>query len=90
MAARREPEAGGKGGVQSVVNRESEVSHRVEVTVPVGRVRQAFDRAYLLLVSPTGTGWVDQTMIESAELLTRGDIATACIQYVWHNCMITP
>jgi uncharacterized membrane protein len=41
----------------------------------------AFDRSYLLLVSPTGTGWVDQTMIESAELLTRGDIATACIQY---------
>ncbi len=41
----------------------------------------AFDRRYLLLVSPTGTGWVDQTMIESAEILTRGDIATACIQY---------
>jgi uncharacterized membrane protein len=41
----------------------------------------AFDRSYLLLVSPTGTGWVDQTMIESAELYTRGDIATACIQY---------
>lgn len=41
----------------------------------------AFDRKYLLLVSPTGTGWVDQTMIESVEILTRGDIATACIQY---------
>ena len=41
----------------------------------------AFDRKYLLLISPTGTGWVDQTMIEAAEILTRGDIATACIQY---------
>jgi uncharacterized membrane protein len=41
----------------------------------------AFDRGYLLLVSPTGTGWVDHTMIETAEILTRGDIATACIQY---------
>ena len=41
----------------------------------------AFDRSWLLLVSPTGTGWVDQTMIETAELLTRGDIATCCIQY---------
>lgn len=41
----------------------------------------ALDRSYLLLVSPTGTGWVDQTMIEAAELLARGDIATACIQY---------
>jgi uncharacterized membrane protein len=41
----------------------------------------AYDREYLLLVSPTGTGWVDQTLVETAELLTRGDIATACIQY---------
>ena len=41
----------------------------------------AFDRKYLLLFSPTGTGWVDQTMIESAELFARGDIATCCIQY---------
>lgn len=41
----------------------------------------AFDRSYLLLVSPTGTGWVDHTMIESAEIMTRGDLATVCIQY---------
>ncbi len=41
----------------------------------------AFDRKYLLLVSPTGTGWVDQTMIESMELFTRGDVASACVQY---------
>jgi uncharacterized membrane protein len=41
----------------------------------------AFERSWLLLVSPTGTGWVDQTLIEAAELLTRGDIATCCIQY---------
>jgi len=41
----------------------------------------AFDRKYLLLVSPTGTGWVDHTVIETAEILARGDIATVCIQY---------
>jgi uncharacterized membrane protein len=35
----------------------------------------------LLLISPTGTGWVDHTLIEAAEFLTRGDIATCCIQY---------
>ena len=40
-----------------------------------------FDRSHLLLVSPTGTVWVDQTMIEAAEFLARGDLATACIQY---------
>ncbi|HEX6257174.1 MAG TPA: alpha/beta-hydrolase family protein, partial [Euzebyales bacterium] len=41
----------------------------------------AFDRSHLLLVCPTGTGWIDQTMIEATELFTRGDIATCCIQY---------
>jgi uncharacterized membrane protein len=41
----------------------------------------AFDRSHLLLISPTGTGWVDHTLIETAELLTRGDIATCAIQY---------
>lgn len=41
----------------------------------------AFDRSYLLLVSPTGTGWVDHTMIEAVELVTKGDVATCCIQY---------
>jgi uncharacterized membrane protein len=32
-------------------------------------------------VSPTGTGWVDHTLIETAELLARGDLATCCVQY---------
>lgn len=41
----------------------------------------AFDREYLLLVSPTGTGWVDQTAVEAAEFLARGNIATCCVQY---------
>jgi uncharacterized membrane protein len=41
----------------------------------------AFDRSVLLLVSPTGSGWVDQTLVEAAEFVTRGDIATCAIQY---------
>ncbi len=41
----------------------------------------AYDRKYLLLVSPTGTGWVDHTVQEATEFFTRGDIATVCVQY---------
>jgi uncharacterized membrane protein len=41
----------------------------------------AFDRSYLLLVAPTGTGWVDHTLIETVEFLARGDVATCAIQY---------
>ncbi|MCZ7529753.1 MAG: alpha/beta-hydrolase family protein [Acidimicrobiia bacterium] len=57
------------------------VTGRAEIALAELERTGAFDRTYLLLVAPTGTGWVDQTMIESAELLTRGDIATCCIQY---------
>ncbi|CAN5146378.1 hypothetical protein BH23ACT9_BH23ACT9_16980 [soil metagenome] len=41
----------------------------------------AYERSHLLLGSPTGTGWLNQTLVESAELFTRGDIATCAIQY---------
>ncbi len=66
------------------------VGYNSEPIYPMGRTELAmrelertgaFERSHLLLVSPTGTGWVDQTMIESAEFLTRGDIATCVIQY---------
>lgn len=54
---------------------------RAEIAVEELARTGAFDRSYLLLVSPTGTGWVDQTVVEAAEFLTGGDIATCCIQY---------
>lgn len=54
---------------------------RAELALAELERTNAFDRSYLLLVAPTGTGWVDHTMIEAAELLTRGDVATCCIQY---------
>jgi uncharacterized membrane protein len=41
----------------------------------------AFERSHLLLFSPTGTGWVDLAVASAAELFTRGDIATVCVQY---------
>ena len=56
-------------------------SGRAEIALAELDRTGAFDREYLLLVSPTGTGWVDHTLIESAELFARGDIATCCIQY---------
>lgn len=42
---------------------------------------KAYERGTILLISPTGTGWVDHTMIEAAEFFTRGDLASVCIQY---------
>lgn len=40
-----------------------------------------FERAVLLLVTPTGTGWVDPAAQDTVEYLHRGDIATVVAQY---------
>ncbi|SDK22249.1 alpha/beta hydrolase [Microbulbifer yueqingensis] len=40
-----------------------------------------FDRSVVLLITPTGTGWVDPGAINSVEYLHRGDIASVATQY---------
>ncbi|MGY1694368.1 MULTISPECIES: alpha/beta hydrolase [unclassified Geodermatophilus] len=40
-----------------------------------------FDRAHLLVVTTTGSGWVDPGAVDSLEYLTGGDSATVAIQY---------
>ena len=41
----------------------------------------AWDRRLLMLVSPTGTGYVNYVGVAAAEYLTRGDVATVTLQY---------
>lgn len=40
-----------------------------------------FERAVLLLATPTGTGWLDPAAIEPLEVMHRGDVATVSAQY---------
>ena len=42
---------------------------------------EAFNRGVLLVVSPTGTGYVNYQAVESLEYMTRGDCATLTLQY---------
>ncbi len=44
-----------------------------------------FDRSILLLVTPTGTGWVDPASQDTFEYLHRGDTATVTAQYSYLN-----
>lgn len=41
----------------------------------------AFDRDLLMVISPTGTGYVNYVAVESAEYLTRGNMGSVTIQY---------
>jgi uncharacterized membrane protein len=42
---------------------------------------KAFDRKYLMLVAPTGTGYVNYVMSDTFEYLTKGDCAQITLQY---------
>ncbi len=41
----------------------------------------AFDRAVLVIATPTGTGWVDNAAVDTLEYLHRGDSAIVAQQY---------
>lgn len=48
----------------------------------------AFERSVLLLVTPTGTGWINEESQTSIEYLHRGDIATVSAQYSYLNSVL--
>jgi uncharacterized membrane protein len=48
-----------------------------------------FDRSLLVLVTPTGTGWVDAGSQDTVEYLHRGDVATVAAQYSYLNSPLT-
>ncbi len=56
-------------------------TERAELAIKELKRTKAFERKYLLLVSPTGTGWIDHTSVESAEIFSGGDIATCVVQF---------
>jgi uncharacterized membrane protein len=54
---------------------------RVELALAEMDRTDAWSRSLLMLVSPTGTGYVNYVATASAQYLTRGDIATVTLQY---------
>jgi uncharacterized membrane protein len=40
-----------------------------------------FERSVLVLITPTGTGWVDPAALNSLEYLNHGNVASAALQY---------
>ncbi|TPM35105.1 alpha/beta-hydrolase family protein [Mesorhizobium sp. B2-3-4] len=54
----------------------------------------AFDRSILVIITPTGTGWIDPAAIDTLEYLRGGDVASVAIQYSylpsWLSLMVEP
>lgn len=49
----------------------------------------AFERSVLVVVTPTGTGWVDPGALDAVEYLHRGDLASVAVQYSYLPSWLT-
>jgi uncharacterized membrane protein len=58
-----------------------DVERRAEIAVDDLERAGGFQRAYLLVVTTTGSGWVDPASADTFEYLTGGDSAIVAIQY---------
>lgn len=54
----------------------------------------AFERSALVVIVPTGTGWIDPAGADTLEYLHRGDVASVALQYSyltsWLSLMVEP
>lgn len=58
-------------------------------------IRQgAFDRSMLVVIVPTGTGWIDPAAMDTLEYLQHGDVASVAVQYSyltsWMSLLFEP
>ena len=49
------------------------------------RRQGGFERSVLIVITPTGTGWIDPSAIDSVEYLHDGDVASVATQYSYLN-----
>ena len=53
-----------------------------------------FERSVLIVVTPTGTGWIDPAAMDSVEYLHNGDVASVALQYSylasWLSLIVEP
>ncbi|MHC4048553.1 alpha/beta hydrolase [Bradyrhizobium sp. 25ACV] len=47
--------------------------------------QHGFDRNILIVVTPTGTGWIDPAAMDTVEHLHHGDVASVAMQYSYLN-----
>ncbi|HYN57516.1 MAG TPA: alpha/beta-hydrolase family protein, partial [Motilibacterales bacterium] len=56
-------------------------SERADMAMRELETLGAFERAHIVFMSPTGTGYLNYVTAESLEFLTRGDVALVAMQY---------
>jgi uncharacterized membrane protein len=76
------------------LNSAETVEQRADLALAELKRANAFDRAALVIATPTGTGWVDPSGMAPLEILFRGDVASVSVQYSylpsWLSLLVEP
>ena len=76
------------------LNSAETVEQRAELALKELKRVGAFDRALMVIATPTGTGWVDPSGMAPLEFLYRGDVASVSVQYSylpsWLSLLVEP
>jgi uncharacterized membrane protein len=67
--------------VYAGLNSAADVDARAALVLEEMKRVGAFDRAYLILATPTGRGWIDPAAVDPLEIIHRGDTAIVGMQY---------
>jgi uncharacterized membrane protein len=77
-------------GLNSAETPEAQAQLALEELLRVG----GFERSALVIVVPTGTGWIDPAAMDTLEYLHRGDTASVAVQYSyltsWLSLLVEP
>jgi uncharacterized membrane protein len=63
------------------MNSKESIPERAQLALDELKRVGSFDRSVLLIVTPTGTGWMDPHATDTVEYVQNGDIATVAVQY---------
>jgi uncharacterized membrane protein len=63
------------------LNSAETISTRAELILEEMKRVGAFERSFLIVVTPTGTGWIDPAAVDPIEVMHRGDTAIVGMQY---------
>lgn len=58
---------------------------RAKLAIDELKRQRGFERSILIIITPTGTGWIDPAAIDSVEYLHDGDVAGVAMQYSYLN-----
>lgn len=76
------------------LNNEETAERRAALALRELQRQGGFERSVLVIVAPTGTGWVDPAAMDTLEYLHRGDVASVALQYSylssWLSLLVEP